>query len=165
VSPAVPKEQDEQPARSAAPTTTPADPPSANNLPDLSVNSEDPAALVVSPTVLSVPEPLMRRFEKARRSNVTNTGIVLDALRAHLAELPTLVARARQGPVAAASGATEPFPWRASTTKVRRVQLPIRPLVQQEIGAVPRSLGGRTNRSEVVAAALNAYLPAERRPR
>lgn len=146
--------------------------------PDLSVDADDPAALVVSPTVLSVPEPLMRRFERARRSADSNTAVVLDALRAHLAELPQLVSAARR-PAAAAAG--EPFPWRTSgragrAAKVRRVQLPIRPLagelqvidtlvgwVQEQVGGGARSLGGRTTRSEVVVAALDAYLPAERR--
>ncbi|PWU52783.1 hypothetical protein DLJ47_18165 [Micromonospora sp. S4605] len=149
----------------------------ANGLPDLSVDLDDPAALVVSPTVLSVPAPLMARFERARRSSTSNTELVLDALRAHLANLPRLVAEARR-PAATAVG--EPFPWRGSAqrrvaTKVRRVQLPIRPLagelqvidtlvgwVQEQIGAGPRSLGGRVTRSEVVAAALNAHLPADR---
>lgn len=146
-------------------------------LPDLSVDLDDPAAMAVSPTVLSVPAPLMARFERARRSSTSNTELVLDALRAHLADLPRLVAEARR-PTAAAAG--EPFPWRTSAqrraaAKVRRVQLPIRPLVgelhvidtlvgwvQEQIGAGPRSLGGRITRSEVVVAALNAHLPADR---
>lgn len=151
--------------------------------PDLSLDMDDSTALTVSPTVLSVPEPLMRRFERARRGADTNTEVVLDALRAHLTELPKLVAQARRP--STSSGEGEPFPWRASTRparraagKVHRVQLPIRPLagelqvidrlvewVQQEIGAASRSLGGKTNRSEVVGAALDAYLPAERRNR
>ncbi|GAA2712451.1 hypothetical protein GCM10010429_29980 [Micromonospora olivasterospora] len=146
-------------------------------MPDLSVDLDDPAALAVSPTVLSVPAPLMARFERARRNSTSNTELVLDALRAHLADLPRLVAEARR-PAAADAG--EPFPWRTSaqrgkTAKVRRVQLPIRPLagelqvmdtlvgwVQQQIGAGPRSLGGRITRSEVVVAALDAQLPADR---
>ncbi|MEV0944931.1 hypothetical protein AB0I90_31765 [Micromonospora wenchangensis] len=150
----------------------------ATGMPDLSVDLGDPAALAVSPTVLSVPAPLMARFERARRNSGSNTELVLDALRAHLAELPRLVADARRP---AATDASEPFPWRASTqrrtaaAKVRRVQLPIRPLagelqvidtlvgwVGEQIGAGPRSLGGRITRSEVVVAALNAYLPADR---
>ncbi|WP_047891215.1 hypothetical protein [Micromonospora sp. RV43] len=149
----------------------------ASGLPDLSVDLDDPAALAVSPTVLSVPAPLMARFERARRSSTSNTELVLDALRAHLAELPRLVAEARR-PIATAAG--EPFPWRSSAqrraaAKIRRVQLPIRPLagelqvidalvgwVQEQIGAGPRSLGGRITRSEVVVAALNAHLPADR---
>lgn len=147
-------------------------------LPDLTVDIDDPATLVPSPTVLSVPEPIMRRFERARRTAESNTAVVLDALRAHLRDLPRLVAEARR-PAAATAG--EPFPWRTSKSghaagKVRRVQLPIRPLagelqvidtlvswVQNQIGTGSRALGGRTNRSEVVVAALNAYLPAERR--
>ncbi|MER6757579.1 hypothetical protein ABT235_25735 [Micromonospora echinofusca] len=146
-------------------------------VPDLSIDLDDPAALAVSPTVLSVPAPLMARFERARLSSTSNTELVLDALRAHLADLPRLVAEARR-PAAADAG--EPFPWRASAqrgkaAKVRRVQLPIRPLagelqvmdalvgwVQQQIGAGPRSLGGRITRSEVVVAALDAHLPVER---
>ncbi|WP_018256019.1 hypothetical protein [Salinispora mooreana] len=148
----------------------------ATGMPDLSADMDDPAALAVSPTVLSVPAPLMARFERVRRSSTSNTELVLDALRAHLTELPRLVADARRPAVADAS---EPFPWRASArrtaTKVRRVQLPIRPLagelqvidtlvgwVQEQIGAGPRSLGGRITRSEVVVAALNAHLPADR---
>ncbi len=131
--------------------------------------------------MLSVPEPLMRRFERARRSAESNTAVVLDALRAHANELPKLVTQARRP--AAKTGQQDLFPWRTSsrpargaTVRVRRVQLPIRPLagelqvidslvewVQQEIGAAPRSLGGRTTRSEVVTAALDAYLPQERR--
>ncbi|MFY1573307.1 hypothetical protein ACN26Z_00235 [Verrucosispora sp. WMMD703] len=147
-------------------------------MPDLSVDLDDPAALVVSPTVLSVPAPLMARFERARRNSTSNTELVLDALRAHLAELPRLVADARRP---AAADASEPFPWRTSAqrrtaaAKVRRVQLPIRPLagelqvidtlvgwVQQQLGAGPRSLGGRITRSEVVVAALDAHLPTDR---
>ncbi|MBM0235674.1 hypothetical protein JNW91_30255 [Micromonospora sp. STR1_7] len=150
----------------------------AAGMPDLSVDLDDPAALAVSPTVLSVPAPLMARFERARRNSSSNTELVLDALRAHLAELPRLVADARRP---AAADASEPFPWRTSTqrrtaaAKVRRVQLPIRPLagelqvidtlvgwVQQQLGAGPRSLGGRITRSEVVVAALDAHLPADR---
>ena len=83
----------------------------------------------------------------------------------------------------AAAGPQEPFPWRASNqtgrpAKVHRVQLPIRPLVgelkvidtlvhwvQEQIGTGTRSLGGRVTRSEVVAVALDAYLPAGRRRR
>jgi hypothetical protein len=156
-----------------------------SNLPDLTIDVDDPAALAVTSTVLSVPEPLMRRFEKARTAADTNTAVVLDALRAHLRELPRLVAEARR-PTTSNAAAGEPFPWRSSSrsakgstaTKVRRVQLPIRPLagelqvidklvawVQQEIGVTSRSLGGKTNRSEVVGAALDAYLPAVRRTR
>jgi hypothetical protein len=149
----------------------------ATGMPDLSVDLDDPAALAVSPTVLSVPAPLMARFERARRNSTSNTELVLDALRAHLADLPRLVADARRP---AAVDAGEPFPWRASAqrgkaAKVRRVQLPIRPLagelqvmdtlvewVQQQIGAGPRSLGGRITRSEVVVAALDAHLPMDR---
>lgn len=150
----------------------------ATGMPDLSVDMDDPAALAVSPTVLSVPAPLMARFERARRTSSSNTELVLDALRAHLAELPRLVADARRP---TATDANEPFPWRTSTqrrtaaAKVRRVQLPIRPLagelqvidtlvgwVQQQLGAGPRSLGGRITRSEVVVAALDAHLPADR---
>lgn len=162
-------------SRAETPSTTSNRP--AAGLPDLSVDLDDPAAMAVSPTVLSVPAPLMTRFERARRNTTSNTELVLDALRAHLADLPRLVAEARR-PTTAAAG--EPFPWRTSAqrraaTKVRRVQLPIRPLVgelhvidtlvewvQQQIGAGARSLGGRITRSEVAAAALNAYLPADR---
>lgn len=123
----------------------------------------------------------MRRFERARQVADSNTSVVLDALRAHAAELPQLVSAARRP--ASTKGQQDLFPWRSSTrgtrgaaARVRRVQLPIRPLVgelqvidslvdwvQQEIGASPRSLGGRATRSEVVVAALNAYLPPERR--
>jgi hypothetical protein len=150
----------------------------AAGMPDLSVDLDDPAALAVSPTVLSVPAPLMARFERARRTSSSNTELVLDALRAHLAELPRLVADARRP---ASTDASEPFPWRTSAqrrtaaAKVRRVQLPIRPLagelqvidtlvgwVQQQLGTGPRSLGGRITRSEVVVAALDAHLPADR---
>ncbi|GIJ28260.1 hypothetical protein Vqi01_34220 [Micromonospora qiuiae] len=165
----------------AAPTeaeTSGAETSRVTDLPDLSVDPDDPAALVVSPTVLSVPAPLMARFERARRTSTSNTELVLDALRAHLADLPRLVAEARRP---AAAAADEPFPWRRTSAqrraagKVRRVQLPIRPLVgelyvidtlvawvQEQLGAGSRSLGGRINRSEVVVAALDAHLPADR---
>jgi hypothetical protein len=147
----------------------------------MAVDQDDPAALVITPTVLSVPEPLMRRFERTRRSFDSNTAVVLEALRAHANELPQLVARTRRP--ARATGQQDLFPWRTptrpirgATARVRRVQLPIRPLagelqvidslvewVQQEIGAASRSLGGRVTRSEVAVAALEAYLPPERR--
>ena len=59
---------------------------SAAGVPDLTVDMDDPAAVAVSPTVLSVPAPLMARFERARRTSTSNTELVLDALRAHLAD-------------------------------------------------------------------------------
>jgi hypothetical protein len=168
-------------AREATPAAATKNGGANSEPPAMAIDQNDPAALVVSPTVLSVPEPLMRRFERARRLAESNTAVVLDALRAHARELPQLVSQVRRP--ASAAGERDLFPWRSSTrpargaaTKVRRVQLPIRPLagelqvidslvdwVQQEIGAAPRSLGGRATRSEVVAAALNAYLPQERR--
>ncbi|MFF3857086.1 hypothetical protein ACFYWL_28770, partial [Micromonospora sp. NPDC002575] len=81
------------PARAAsAPEETSTGPARATGMPDLTVDMDDPAALAVSPTVLSVPAPLMARFERARRNSSSNTELVLDALRAHLAELPRLVA-------------------------------------------------------------------------
>lgn len=183
--PTAPERAAPQPAAATAPEPAPSavgsrDTPPAGP-PDLQVDVDDPTALTVSPTVLSVPDPLMRRFEKARRNADSNTELVLDALRAHLNELPQLVAQARRPSTAGGEG--EPFPWRSTgrtgrraAGKVHRVQLPIRPLagelkvidrlvgwVQEEIGAASRSLGGKTNRSEVVGAALDAYLPAERR--
>ncbi len=128
-----------------------------------------PNVMVVSPTVLSIEGSLMRRFERARKTAPSHTAIVLDALRACKDDLSTLVREARP---AGASG--DLFPWRRAPGQSRTTrpeQLRIRPTVG-ELGVIDGLVHDvnaelnsqqpgvrRASRSEVVAAALNLYLP------
>jgi len=138
-------------------------------LPDLNIDLDDPTALMITPTVLSVPNGILRRFEDARRRAASHTALVLDALRAHAAELPDLVLQRRPGPRPG-----DLFPYRASPgggSDERPGPLRIRPAagelaimdtltdwVNAEVGH-NRPGVRKVSRSEVVAVALDAYLP------
>jgi hypothetical protein len=161
---------DQMPSPTAARTT---DPPRSlavrNGPPDLHIDVDDPSALAVTPTVLSIAGPIMRRFETARASATSHTVLVLDALRTHVHELPELVLAARP---AAPTG--DLFPWRSApgAGRTRRPEpLRIRPTAGElrVIDALATWVNteltrrrpgiSKASRSEVVAAALNAYLP------
>lgn len=111
----------------------------------------------------------MERFEEARKTAATHTALVLDALRAHVDELPELVLAARPGPREG-----DLFPWRpspAARSQDRPVPLRVRPtvgelrvidaLVEWVSAELARRRPGsrKANRSEVVTAALDTYLP------
>jgi hypothetical protein len=141
-----------------------------DSLPALEINEGDPAALIVSPTMLNMPASIMERFELARSKAPSHTAVVLDALRAHVLDLPNLILARRPG---AKPG--DLFPWRDAPGSGREepsLPLRIRPTTGEL--AVMKALvdwsstnlralraGTRaTNRSEMVAAALDAYLPS-----
>lgn len=144
-------------------------------LPDLEIDLDDPTALLITPTVLSVPNTILRRFEQARMTAPSHTGLVLDALRAHAAQLPDLVKALRPGPRPG-----DLFPYRATPGAGggdRPGPLRIRPTAG-ELGIMDRLTGwvndeirrGRAgvrkvSRSEVVAVALDSYLPPLRKGR
>ena len=142
-------------------------------LPSLEVDLNDPAAMMVTPTVLSIPGSILRRFEVARQREPSHTALVLDALRAHAADLPDLVLALRPGPRPG-----DLFPYRATPgarTEDKPGPLRIRPTagelaimdaltgwVNEEISR--RRPGSRkVSRSETVAVALDAYLPRRKR--
>ena len=150
-------------------TQTPDRKVSARRLPDLAVDLEDPTALMVTPTVLSVPNTVLRRFEDARRQAPSHTGLVLDALRANAERLPDLVLALRPGPRPG-----DLFPYRATpgaTSTDRPGPLRIRPtagelaimdkLAAWVNGEISHNRPGvrKVSRSEVVAVALDAFLP------
>jgi hypothetical protein len=137
-------------------------------LPDLDVDLTDPAAMMVTPTVLSIPGTVMQRFEIARERESSHTAVVLNALRAHAPQLPDLELAKRPGPrpgdlfpYRAAPGATaadRPAPLRIRPTAGElRIMDALSTWVNVEINQ--RRPGGRkVSRSEVVAVALDAYL-------
>lgn len=132
-------------------------------------NGDTSNVMVVTPTVLSIDAAIMRRFERARETAASHTAVVLDALRATAHDLPTLVRNGRP-----AQRPDDLFPWRASPGQSRTTrpeQLRIRPTVGEirviddlvetvntEINSHQPGVG-RASRSEVIAAALNTYLP------
>ncbi len=143
-------------------------------LPSLEVNLSDPTGLMVAATVLSVPGSVMRRFEVARATAASHTGLVLDALRTYANELPDLVLAERPGP-----RKNDLFPWRPSPRSGKLADRPeplrVRPTVG-ELGIIDSLVGWvneelirrrpgsrRASRSEVVTAALKAYLPPSTR--
>jgi hypothetical protein len=145
---------------------------STGTLPPLEVNVADPAAHMVSPTQLSIPASIVARFDQARTSASSHTALVIDALRAHADKLPALILSRRPGPkegdlfpfraTAAAAAAETPMPLRNRPTKgeldvmKKLVDWANSCISQQRPGTKP------TNRSEMVAAALDAHLPAAR---
>jgi metal-responsive CopG/Arc/MetJ family transcriptional regulator len=151
------------------PVPAPAPPPARQKL-----DVNDPAARIVEPTVLSLPASLADRFHRARKegATTTNTSIVLDALRQHVHELPALVLGRRPAPKA-----DDLFPWRDPAPAVadKRAMVHIRPtrgelavmqrLIAQVDAVINQQRPGEdsTNRSEMIAAALDAYLPAARK--
>jgi hypothetical protein len=172
----VPPAASPEPAAAARPAPAPGPGPGSDevvtqgrHLPDLEIDLDDPTALLVTPTVLSVPNAILRRFEQARVTAPSHTALVLDALRAHAAQLPDLVAALRPGPRPG-----DLFPYRATPgagSSDRPGPLRIRPTAG-ELGIMDRLTAwvndeirrGRAgirkvSRSEVVAVALDSYLP------
>lgn len=142
--------------------------------PSLAVDVTDPANLHPDPTALMIPEPVMKRYDKARRRAGANMEVVTEALRATIDDLPALVAEARREAAGIRNG--DPFPFRTirKRDRVPRVRLSIEPLVGElkVIDALVRWVGREinapakkpVNRSELVTVALDAYLPRPGRP-
>jgi hypothetical protein len=142
----------------------------SSDLPALQIDPDDPTALVVTPTVLSVPDSILRRFEAARAQHPTHTALVLAALRAYAVQLPQLVLQHRGAPLP-----EDLFPYRAMPgerdSDDRPGPLRIRP-VRGELAIMDglvdwvnakirnNRMGVRkVTRSEVVAVALDTFLP------
>lgn len=152
--------------------------PSTNgpaHMPKLDIDPADPTAQLVSPTVLSIPASIVKRFERARAQAPSHTALVLDALRAHAHELPDLIISRRPGPKPG-----DLFPFREApgrTTQDTPLPVRIRPtkgelavmkaLTNWVSATIDRQRPGtrETNRSEMVAAALDAFLPAPQQRR
>ena len=168
-----------RPAVTTTPSVTPAKPQStggrsaAATLPELQVPT-GPEAMIVSPTQLSARSSVVRRFEAhAKRTGLTHTAIVLDALRAHAQQLPDLVLAARPAGKSGDLFALRSIPA-ATATPDRPAPIRIRPVIgetaviDQLVDWVTDELRERrpgskkANRSEVVAAALDAFLPPEK---
>lgn len=156
-----------RPATESSHTATPDNDP--GEIPTLEIDPDDPTAHIVSPTVLSIPASIVKRFERARAHAPSHTALVLDALRAHAQELPTLILNRRPGPKPG-----DLFPFREAPGRTTQdTPLPVRIRPTKGELAVMKTLtdwastrigkqrpGTReTNRSEMVAAALDAFLP------
>jgi hypothetical protein len=150
----------------------------AVQLPDLSVDPADPSALLPSPTSMSIPGSIMRRFEAARDKAPSHTVLVLDAIRSTVHDLPDLVAKSR--PAARPGDLFPARPAGSAGTTVSTTgqpdhleQLRLRPTVAELVvidrlcdwvtgllraGSSPRAR--KVSRSELVSVALDAYLPA-----
>lgn len=142
---------------------------SAGAMPDLWVDMTSALARMPKPTMMNVPTSIMARFSRARRDASSHTGVVLDALRDTVTKLPELVAEARPQPRAG-----DLFPLRGSGQRERRDPLRVRPTVA-EVAVIDRIVewvgeqiearypgSPPVTRSEVVSAALDAYLPGRR---
>lgn len=176
--PEVTKETSQKPQELTAqsPMALPMPPaPATTALPRLDIDLTDPAVHVVSGTVLSVPASIMERFELARVTAPSHTAIVLDALRAHAEQLPTLILNRRP-----AGDPKDLFPGRPTPGAGKAqmfMQLRIRPTNGElrvmklladwssQLIAQQRPGARATNRSEMVSAALDAYLPEIKRKR
>jgi hypothetical protein len=141
----------------------------SRQLPSLDLDLSDPAAMQVTPTVLSIPTTVLERFEAARRHEPSHTALLLDALRAHAQRLPDLVRARRPQPPSgdlfpqrAAPGARpddRPGPLRIRPTAG---ELAIMDALAAWIDAeVRRDQPGsrKVTRSEMAAAALDTHLP------
>lgn len=139
-------------------------------LPKLEIDLNDATAHIVSPTQLSIPTSIVARFDKARAGASSHTALVIDALRATAEQLPALILNRRPGPkegdlfpfraTAADADAETPMPLRIRPT---RGELDIMEKLVTWANAViaqQRPGAKKTNRSEMVAAALDAHLPA-----
>ncbi|MBN3459777.1 hypothetical protein JNN96_37735 [Mycobacterium sp. DSM 3803] len=162
----------------AAPQSVPVEAPTAQTglpgLPDLAIDLNDPDAHIPSPTVMSIPESIVVRFNSARATAPSHTAIVLNALREHAHELPALILARRPGPTPGdlfpwrgapgKSGTETPLPLRIRPTKAeRKVMKVLETWASQQI-RLQRPGAPETNRSEMVAAALDAYLPQQPNP-
>lgn len=138
----------------------------------MDVNHDDPVAHIVSPTQLSIPASIVARFDKARTNANSHTSLVIDALRAHADRLPDLILSRRPGPkagdlfpfraTAAAASVETPLPLRIRPTKGELDVM--KKLVDWANNCISERRPGSkpTNRSEMVAAALDAHLPTAR---
>lgn len=149
-------------------------PAPVSTMPNLNVDMSAAEAAAISPTVMTIPASVKLRFDLARQTAATHTGMMLDAVRAHAHELPTLVLGLRPGPPG-----SDLFPYRPNPTgrksTERREPLRVRPTVGELavldaivewVNAELRRLRpgtSKTNRSEVVGAALDAELPKKNR--
>ena len=117
----------------------------------------------VKPTVLSVDESVVHRFEEARKNAASHTGMILKAIEAHYKELPQLIQSRRPKPAEGALFSFRPAP--GEVVSERRLPLRIRPL-EAELAIIDKlvdqcriEVDSEVHRSELVAAALDAYLP------
>ena len=167
--PAAPAQSTETTPATASTPAGAADP--SGDLPPLEIDLRDPEAQIVSPTQMSIPESIVARFEKARPNAPSHTAIVLNALRQHAHELPALILARRPGPTPGDlfpwrgspgdSGSETPLPLRIRPTKAElKVMKALQDWSTERIRA-ERPGARETYRSEMVAAALDAYLPGE----
>uniref|UniRef100_UPI003F49B1A3 hypothetical protein n=1 Tax=Nocardia suismassiliense TaxID=2077092 RepID=UPI003F49B1A3 len=140
-------------------------------MPEDNSDPDDATALYVSPTVAKIPVPVMRRFNIARRSAVSHTAPVLDAMFGHAHELDRLILKHR--PEIAARYASRRMPLRRLTAeKATKADLRIRPTEAElnYLKALVNSINvwleanwpktKPTDQSEVITVLLDAYLPA-----
>jgi hypothetical protein len=119
-----------------------------------------PLADLVTPTAVYVTPEVFARAETYRRQHKgrTNADVVLDALEACHERLGELLAAAH-GPARPAGGL---FPGRPATRRTPKhgVQLQFRP-TQAQLAVIDRLVGEHhaASRSELVSAALDAFLP------
>jgi hypothetical protein len=148
----------------------------AEGLPVLEVDLSAVGALKAAPTTLNVPASVVERFEAVRSVRTTHAALMLHAVRTEAERLPELVLarrpELREGdpfplrPVPGEEQATE----RPGTLRVRPIRAEVEVLdrlaawVDAEVQR--RRPGGRkVSRSEVVTAALDAYLPPLKKSR
>lgn len=109
------------------------------SLPELDIDLRDPDAQIVSPTVMSIPESIVARFDKARSQAPSHTAVVLNALRQHAHELPALILARRPAPTPGnlfpwrdapgGSGSETPLPLRIHTSCVQQSSAPAASLI------------------------------------
>lgn len=143
--------------------TAPAGPPPSLRAPSAPPAPGGTAARHVKPTVLSVEESIVRRFESARKDAPSHTGLILQALEAHYQELPQLIVDRRPKPAEGALFSFRPTP--GEVVSERRLPIRIRPLaaelrvIDDLVDQCKQAVDSEVNRSEMVAAALDAHLP------
>lgn len=161
---AKPKQQAE-PGEAELPT-----PKVAWTMPEAETDPDDSTALYVSPTVAKIPVPVMRRFNVARRTAVSHTAPVLDAMFGHAHELDRLILKNR--PEIAARYAHRRMPLRRLTVeKSTKADLRIRPTeaelnyLKELVASINVWLESNwpktkpTDQSEVITVLLDAFLP------
>lgn len=117
----------------------------------------------VKPTVLSVDASIVERFEAARKNTASHTGLILQAVEATYQRLPQLILDRRPKPPEGGLFGFRPTP--GETESERRLPIRIRPLVAELkviddlVAQCQRAVDPEVNRSEMVAAALDAHLP------